>query len=249
MRPLEPVHFSNLKAMALSPAHYQARLNAPAAQTPAMRFGQLVHAVILGGAFEVWPGDRRGKAWELFKDAHPDALIVTCDEYDKARLMSDAVRVHPIASTLIVGHCEKEMSFTLNGRACAGRLDVVNGDGCFWTELKSANCTEPYRFQRAALRMSYHAQMAWYQDMAIANGIPARTGYIVAVETAPPFAVTVLRLTPRALEEGRKLCRLWLERLIGCEQCHEWPSYTQSIVDFDVAEDVDLIIDGEEIAA
>jgi hypothetical protein len=212
-----------------------------------MRFGQLVHAIVLGGKFIVWPKERRGKEWDAFEEGHGGELIVTATEHDKALLIAKSVREHPIAADLIRGRCEQEMTWTSNGRACAGRLDVVNDT--FWTELKSANCTEPYRFQRAARRMSYHAQMAWYQDAAVANGYPVRTGYIVAVETAPPWAVTVLRLTPRALEEGRKLCRFWLERLIGCEQCNEWPSYTQSIVDFDVGDDIDLIIDGEEIAA
>lgn len=59
----------------------------------------------------------------------------------------------------------------------------------------------------------------------------------------------MLRLTPRALEEGEKLNRSWIERLDGCELADEWPGYTQSILDLDVPDDASdaLLIDGEEV--
>ena len=59
--------------------------------------------------------------------------------------------------------------------------------------------------------------------------------YIVAVEPVAPYAVTVLRFTARALEQGRATYRAWLERLLVCRGVFDsFPPYAQSIVELDV---------------
>jgi hypothetical protein len=244
-----PVHFSDLKHMALSPAHYRARLDGEKRDTPAMMRGRLVHGLALGGGYQcaIYEGERRGKAWSEFKAAHPGVDIVTGEEYSEAERVATAVRQHPIAGPLLVGELETHVEWEMLGRKCSSRLDVL-GDG-FITDLKTSASSEPGRFSRGALRMCYHAQLAFYADAASFVGKPPREAFLVAVEPEPPYAVTVLRATPRALEEGRKLCRLWMERLLACEAANEWPEYVQAIVDLDIVEDADLIIDGEVIAA
>jgi hypothetical protein len=242
----DPLHFSNLRHMARSPAHYRASILEPRDPTAAMRFGRVVHAVLLGQPYKVWEGTRRGKDWERFEAAAgPDALIVTIDEYDRAMRCCDAVGANALATPLLVGGHEIEWTWTTLGRKCAGRIDVL-GDP-FITEFKTASSTEPMQFIRGALRLCYHAQLAWYID---ATQSIANVAHIVAVEVAPPYCVQVFTLSPRAIEAGRKLYRLWLERLLVCEAANEWPGYCQSIVPFDVPdESAPLIIDGEEVEA
>lgn len=64
---IEPVHFSRLKLMALSPAHYLAA-DEHREETPAMRMGSLVHARTLGGELIVYDGERGStNAWKAFK--------------------------------------------------------------------------------------------------------------------------------------------------------------------------------------
>ena len=58
-----------------------------------------------------------------------------------------------------------------------------------------------------------HAQLSFYRD-ALEHRGPC---YLIAVETVAPYAVTVMHLTERALLEGDKLNRMWLERLAQCE--------------------------------
>ena len=50
----------------------------------------------------------------------------------------------------------------------------------------------------------------------------------MAVETSPPYPVTVLRLTDRALAAGEKLIYAWMERLHVWEKSGEFPAYSQA---------------------
>jgi hypothetical protein len=71
--------------------------------------------------------------------------------------------------------------------------------------------------------------------------------YVVAVESTPPFPVTVMRLTDRALDQGERLCTSWMETLLNCEASNFWPPYAQSIVPLDVPDDPEIeFSDGEE---
>lgn len=61
---VERLHFSRLRLMARSPAHYRA---AARTETRAMRGGIASHVAALGGQVIVYPGERRGLAWEGFR--------------------------------------------------------------------------------------------------------------------------------------------------------------------------------------
>lgn len=246
-----PVHFSNLKRMALSPLHYLHSLEAGVDETRAMRIGSAVHSLVLGGTtFHMFDGERRGKAWAEFKQDHDDGSpILTATEYDQAVRVKEAVAADPLAHRLL-DHpdldTEKLIYWDYCGRSCSSRLDAVTPETLI--ELKVTNSADPLRFPRQAIRMGYHAQLAFYnQALGRAATSPA---FVIAVEDRPPHPVTVLQLTERALDYGDRLCRLWMERLLGCEATDEWPGYVQSVVPLDVweSDDQTLIIDGEEVA-
>lgn len=230
------IHFSNLKQFALSPAHYKASFATES--TRSMQRGSLVHAVLLE-KFDgvVWEGKRTTNAWKDFESANRDRWIVTSTEMREALTIADAVRADPVASPLLEGLREFDWIWEINGRTCKGTMDV-NG-GTFINEIKTTRCAHPEWFQREALRRKYHAQVAWYKD-GLTIGSPSRAdkieSVITAVESAPPYAVTVLRLTDKLLDSGRALYRSWWEELRVCEASNEWPAYTQSVVEFDVAE-------------
>ena len=233
---MDPVHFSDLKWMAKSPAHYRAALEADR-DTSAMRLGRAVHAYVLGSVQPlVWAGDRRTKAWKEFKTANEGAEILTVDEHDSARRMADSVLRHPHAPQYLRGYREMTIDWTFLGRACRSTLDVLGKS--FVTDLKTCTTSDPVKFGWQAQKMAYPAQLAFYQDAAVDSGLgQPDQAYIVAVESSAPYVVTVLRLTDRALEQGRRQIRLWFERLLACEQCDTWPGYVESIVDLDVPDD------------
>jgi exodeoxyribonuclease VIII len=244
-----PVRFSNLKQISKSPAHYQAGLTA-SFDSASMRLGRIVDVAILGGPpLVVYEGTRRGNVWNAFKASNAGAEIVTETEFESAQPIIKAVQGHEHAMFLLKsGTPKKRIFWDWLGRPCSGEPDVA---GKYLVDLKTARCSEPGRFAKQAMWLSYHAQMAWYRNGMLLSGLePPSQLFIVAVETAPPFPVTVLQLTERAIEQGGRLCRLWMEQLLACEASGHWPGYVESVVDLDVPDDNDLELSfGSEDAA
>lgn len=244
----EPVRFSRLKLMGLSPAHYAA---AHVAETPAMSLGTAAHALVLGTA-EVIPyeGIRRGAEWQRFKDEHQDCEILPARQYEQAKAMAESVLRHPEAVRLLDGEHEREIEWSFCGRSCVSHLDVLGRGGEWIVDLKTARTAKPERFSWSARTMAYHSQLAFYAQAVVASGLctPA-AAYIVAVESVAPYVVTVYRLTPNALDLGLRLCRLWMERLLACEAAGRWPGYCEAIVDLDVPDDECELVFGGEIEA
>lgn len=246
-----PVRFSRLKEMARSPAHYLESLKSEREDTAALKGGRAVHAVLFGTPLAVFTGAvRRGKAWDEFEREHVGQEILTATELAHARAMAAAVERHTEAKRLLADcTVEHELKWTHEvNRRCQSRVDAFNATRV--VELKTTRCSDPARFVRDATWRNYHAQLAFYQDAVSHSGLGTPSeAYIVAVESSRPYPVTVLRLTDNAIDLGRRQCRLWLERLLVCEAFNQWPSYVESTVPFDVADESDdtIIIDGEEV--
>lgn len=246
----EPIHFSRLKYMAQSPAHYKYAVEHERPDTRSFRLGRAVHAALLGGPLVlVWEGSssRRGAKFDAFKAEHPDAIILIESEMDVITEMIYAVRNNETAMELLDGTHELELEWSWLGRQCAGRIDAVGPNRI--VELKSDRCAEPGRFVRSGIRYGYHAQCWWYSNAVLQSGLgTAAESYVIAVESAPPYPVSVLCLTDRALDIGQRMCRAWMERLLTCEASNRWPEYFETIVPFDVPDDeFTLTIEGEEV--
>lgn len=263
----QPVRYSRLREMARSPAHFLHALHSTV-ETPAMRFGRLVHALVLGGEgsetpapVAVYDGQRRGTAWSDFAAQHAGYVRVTRDEHERALSVRAALGRHILAAGLLgLGRwahrvrTEVQIAWTHpTGRACSSRLDAVT-DGLV-VELKTTTNAEPRWFARHALSLHYHAQCAWYLDAARAHGLDVGGAIVVAVEVAPPHGISLHRLTPRALETGRALCSTWMDRLLVCEAAAArgepgaWPGYSDAVHDLDAweTEMVGLDDDGEVV--
>jgi len=242
---LQPIRFSYLRTIGnRSPAHLTAL--EPEATT-SMESGSAFHGLTLGAqrviAYE--DGPRRGKAWDAFEAANPDALIVTPTVFAKARAMADAVLAHPIASKALEGVREKTISWECMGLKCRSTPDV-RGKG-FVTELKQARTADPKWFERDAVKMAYHAQLQFYTT-AIESTSDDKIAhqYIVAVEPEPPYVVQVFEISDRAKEAAEKLWRLWFERLKVCVSSNDWPPYSHRIEPIDVPDDPSGIVIADE---
>lgn len=240
-----PVRFSHLRAFGRSAMHgHHARLN-EMAQTTAMQRGTAVHALLFGNRQVCgYPGaTRRGKEYDAFVAEHPDTEILTMAEFDKARRMADAVRQCELAQPVLQGVAEETLLFRWNGLDCRATPDIRGTN--FITELKTSATADPVRFTWQALKMQYHAQMRMQQLACSISNYPdsfppPQDCYIVCVESADPFPVTVFRIEEKALEMGEKLLVLWSERLKNCEASNTFPPYVSCIVPLDVPDEMAL---------
>ncbi len=245
---LAPVRFSSLKQIGRSPAHYLHALENERESKRGQLIGTATHSLVLGGPEVIaYHKTRSGNAWTEFQKEHASKLILSTSEWLAATGCAEAIARHDDARLVLRGAHEVEIPTWRDlGRECGGRPDVTAPD--YVTELKTTGrSSDPEWFAREAIRMAYHAQIAWYlHGLREAGGRQGR-GYVVAVEQQAPHAVTVLELTPRALLAGEKLCRIWLELLLGCEDSDAWPTYVQSVVPLDVPEaDPELVYGDEE---
>ena len=230
---MDPIRFSRLKALALSPAHYKYGLTAPDEPSRAMRIGTAVHAAVLGDnpALDVFPGPtRRGKEWEVYKAAHAGQTILARDEADEVVATAAAVEANPAALKLLKQpHREERIAWKWLGLDCAGTPDAW--DGTTVVDLKTARTAQPERFGKEVFWRYYHAQLAWYcNGLELSGRAKPERAYIVAVETAPPYPVVIYEITETALAQGFARCREWMERLKGCIENDYWPGYSDAVV-------------------
>lgn len=237
---MDPIHFSDLKKMALSPAHFRCSVAESFEATRNMRIGTIVHHMVLGGnkrhPVMLFDGEsRRGKEWERFAEMHAGFEIVTAPEWREADPIAEAVKADPCARQLLEGaRFEVPLTWTDAGIPCETHgLDIVAAHHV--ADLKVTSCTEPRTWMRHATKLLYHAQMAWYERACQANSIDVTDGmFLIGVESSPPYAVTCLRLGPDVLLQGHKSCAIWMERLRTCLENDHWPTYTQTVLDFEL---------------
>ena len=247
----QPVHFSTLKHMAQSPAHYAYAASHEPPQSAAFRLGSAVDALAIGdGSLVKCCSARRGtKDYIKFLESCPEGVIILpAAEFGKACDMADSLVRNKQAMELLKGERQRYLEWSWLGRELAGTPDVFCLEHL--TDLKTGRTAQPDKFMSSARWYGYHAQLAWYRRALIECGFGTPASYwIVAVESSPPYPTTVFRLTDNAIEQGERACRAWLERLLVCEESDTWPAYTDAPVPFDVAdpeEGFTLLIDGEE---
>lgn len=252
-----PVRFSALKMRARSGAHYRHAALYRGESNIAQRLGIATHAATFGtpplavfGPMEFdgkqYKGHKSGRAWEWFKAQHEGAVIVSIAEARKARAMAEALRTDKHAAPLLFAEhavYEHEIEWTIpwiNGtrRKCAGRIDVLDVYGLTLTDLKALKDAEPQRYLYVGRRDAHHAQAVWYADGCAAAGLGNVAPHIVVVENTPPYCVVTHRLSPRAIDDGRAMYRGWLEKLRSDEENGRWGGYSESVVDFDVPDDL-----------
>lgn len=253
---LPQVRFSHLRAYGRSPMHGKLARERDMAPSAAMQIGSAVHALVLDTQKVVgYPGAvRRGKEYDTFVSQNPNSLILTMADYDKARAMADAVLDSEVARPYLQGAVEERLEFSFNYLRCRATPDIRGTK--FITELKTASSSDPQRFHWHALRMHYHAQMAMQLTACDDCGHDQVDDcYVVCVESAEPYPVTVFKFTVRALDAGYKLLMLWGERLKNCELSKQYPPYSQAVVELDVPDEEAELVFGdnsgtlEEIAA
>lgn len=223
-----------------SPAHLKWRMENPPEASPALIFGQALHAAVLtpedyGRQFAVMPGvDRRTKAgreaWDAAAAVAQGRTQIAFDWAEQIAGMVQAVRGNPMSARLLDGHHETSYFWadTLTGEACKCRTDAETdiGDMHLIVDVKTCQDASTDAFMRDALHYGYDVQAAMYTD-----GYKAVTGQeasfvFIAVEKNPPYAVNILQADTLFMQHGQDRYRHLLGLYHECRQRNQWPGYT-----------------------
>lgn len=228
-----------------SPAHAwtnHPRLNPDYQPTVAEKFdlGTVVHSLLLEGEAAVAivdaPDWRTADAKTARDDArengqiplllHNWAAVEQMVESVKAQL--GCLNVDP--PLFADGLPEQTLTWETDGVACRARLDWLRDDRTAIDDLKTTSrSANPETFSRTVFSMGYDVQAAFYL-----RGLAAVFGAAVAgmaefrfvvCETAPPYALSVIGLSPAALELADAKVDWAVKTWRECLAADDWPAY------------------------
>ncbi len=230
---------SQLFRLRESPEKFKYYEDNPEPPTPALIFGQLLHAMVLqpetvNKEFAEAPNvDRRttkGKAeWAAFEAYAEDKTIVTSDMVDTAVEIMKKLSSNDYVRQLLSGEREKPFFWTdeLTGEECKCRADCisnVNGIDII-VDLKTAECAETDTFMRHAIKYGYNLQAAMYSE-----GVRKCTGkehafVFIVIEKKPPYAINILQADKTFITHGYDMFRELIGTYHECKVTGNWWGY------------------------
>jgi exodeoxyribonuclease VIII len=225
-----------------TPAHLKAYLESEAEkeETPAMRFGSIVHRALLepetfADSFYVKPEELKysTKDGKLWKEEHGDRPVLDSTDYADLCGMLESVKSHPFAKRLIFGGVGEQAIFVVDstGTLRKSRLDLVT-KGNVLPDVKICDAIVTVEeFERRIHRYRYHVQAAYYLDNCRLLGLDKQTFMFLILERRPPYLVRCLQLMPEVIEYGRKLYQRDLQLYRNCIESNEWPGWGDAYED------------------
>ena len=225
-----------------TPMHLRYAMEHPT-ETAATELGTALHIALLEPdsyddrvvalPWQTLPRSKSGKQeLELFQARHAGKIHLRPDAYASIESMRDAVYAHPLASRLLRGPGESELTLVwdeeqeMQGKARLDHFTAWDGHSTVIDVKTTRDLIKD--FGRTAARYGYTLQQAWYQrGLAAVTGERAwRFAYLV-VEKDPPHGVALVELDPDSVgwADGE------VDRLMALyTQCHRngiWPGYLQ----------------------
>lgn len=224
---------SDLDDFEVCPAYFKAKRDGlvPREETPAMQYGTILHAMVLGGdaQYFVKPegmtfASKDGKAW---REAHQGAPIITQDQDDELNRTIEAIRKHRHASEILAdGQPEVSLygQHKKSGLAIKGRPDFIGARHI--ADVKTTLDASNRGLAKSIASFRYHVQAAMYLLLAEQNGLDIPDFYFIAIEKGPVPLINVRLLALTAIEQGRSVLDRQLCELAECESTGIWPDYS-----------------------
>lgn len=230
---------SQLFKLRESPEKFKWAMDHPEPATPALVFGQLLHAMVLQPEtvdrdFAVAPiCDRRTtvgkKLWAEFEEQAESKTVVTADMIEQAVAMRDKLMSNDYVRQLLNGEKEKPFFWTdeLTQEECKCRTDClthINGMDII-VDLKTAESADTDTFMRHAIKYGYNLQTAMYGE-----GVKANTGrecafVFVVIEKKPPYAINILQADKAFVLHGFDMFRELIGMYHECKTTGNWWGY------------------------
>jgi len=241
-----PPHISNsqLSQFKRSPAHWLHYVTEPRKQTEAMILGSVCHCLALRPQdFDkeyflmdtrqrpVKDKDFRTKANAEWKDEQIAIAgklpVIDQEAYETAKSCVEALQNDPVASKYLAGEKEATIEWDSVGLHFKGIRDISAHE--YIVDLKFVNNAEPYAFQGYMKREGLYRQGGMYLDGEMGGnftGDPHKRVFFIAVETVPPYGVSVHELDYEVIIDGVNEYRRLGEQLKDCIANGFFPSYS-----------------------
>ncbi len=245
---LPSVSKSGLDLIRKAPALYKWRRENPQPPSAAMRWGTLVHKIVLepddfGSEFVVAPKvDKRtaqGKAdWAAFEIAAAGKDLVTEEEWEKLQAVSRAVWAHPAAGKALGMLRDVEASIFWTDQAtgvdCRCRPDGILSNGLI-VDIKTTKDARPDEFVKSVANYRYHVQAAFYSDgYQAAFGEPPKGFAFIAIDSEAPHLVAVYVASEAMILRGRADYQTDLRTYARCVEDDRWPGLPDEPVVIDL---------------
>ena len=217
-RKAEGYSYSTLKAYLKSPLH--GLTQEPPTETAAMRFGSAVDCALKKDkSWVVNPhDDGRTKAAKEFKEEHKGRLVLSKAEADKVMACVAAVESNKLARSLCLDLLYPDMPLfgEYEGVRIKGLPDWSFGNSIYDLKTTSGSI-EMSGFARTVDSYHYDLQAAVYTELLQQNGEKDVVFYWIALESDPPFDLTVYKCTPEILFVGYTKLKIAIENVKKAE--------------------------------
>lgn len=235
---------SALTRIAKTPSHYRAWVDdvEPAEESDALTLGSALHCAVFEPS--VYASDwvtaptvdgrtKEGKAIKAeWQAANAGKREITLEKRATVEAMTASLRAHPIASLLIQGgKAEVTLRWLdpVTGLRCKARADYWREDLATAIDLKTTQDASNAEFARSCAKYRYHVQAAHYTEGFAALQKPIESFVFIAVEKAPPYAVSVKVFGEETIDFGKSKWRQAMRLLADCTHRDTWPGYPQEI--------------------
>ncbi|MDN0082339.1 PD-(D/E)XK nuclease-like domain-containing protein [Crenobacter sp. SG2305] len=236
---LSTVTRSKLELILRSPAHLQASLKQPRAESAAMLVGTALHAALLEPAvfskkFIAYRGGktRASSDYKEFVAANPDMIIMSDKDYDKVLGMRDAVQAvtdFPLWDVLQLAEKEKTLEWqdAETGLRCKIRPDALTSAAIL--DLKKTTDARPHKFMWSARDYGYDLQAAMYR-IGVREALGLDLPFLfVAIEEDAPHGIQIYEAPKEMIADGERRYRTALKLYAECLRTDTWPNYSAMV--------------------
>jgi hypothetical protein len=223
-------------------------------KNPAFDFGSMFHAAILeqgefDNRFVIVPEglDRRtkdGKA--LWSDIEASGkTAIKHAEWQAAQVGISKLLETPFFGKHNPARGLKERAILADGARCKPDLLFVYGTRAVCVDIKTCADVSQWGFSRAAFRLGYHIQAAWYSDMVTAlYGVPCEF-YFACSEKSAPYLPAVYQASESMIIKGREHYQSAYSRIENAIKSGWFEGYQNDVEEIDLPDYA--YIDDEEI--
>lgn len=230
---IDALNNSTIGLLERSPAHSRCGYYEDSA---AMDFGSLLHLLVLEphlfddtyAVTDLSFATKEGKAFKAEAEAAGKEIIKGA-VLDSAKRARDALLSHPLASFFLSdGKPEVTMTSEMEGVPVKARVDWMRPDGIL-IDLKTTQDASTKGFLKSIASYRYYRQAVFYSDI-YEHHESCNDFIFIAVESKPPYAVQLHKVSPTYLDIGRDEYRRALKTYKVCREVGEWPAYPHDIV-------------------